>query len=140
MKTEVLIILLVAAAAAGIGAAVVASTRGARTMKKRPFQELLEQGISVECLTGARCSTWFREQNAHFHEPHVGIMLYATREFISLLGFACPSDADLRNYILQLVVRKENSDILAFRLINFAEIEPSLEARLQEAGKLVVEL
>ena len=112
MKTEVLIILLVAAAAAGIGAAVVVSTRGARTMKK----------------------------NAHFHEPHVGILLYATREFISLLGFACPSDADLRNYILQLVVRKENSDILAFRLINFAEIEPSLEARLQEAGKLVVEL
>lgn len=131
--------ILAAAAAAGAIAAVAASIRKNRPAL-RPFRELLRDSLPVEELTGPVCSEWFREKAAEYPGEKVGLLLYADRQFINLLGFECPQEVELESYILQMLARKEDSGILAYRLINFARIHPALKSRLDETGKLTVEV
>lgn len=129
------------AAVAVIGAATaVAVSVHKNKPARKSFQELLKDSLSVDELTGAICSAWFREKAAEYPEEKVGLLLYADRQFINLLGFECPQEADLEHYALQLLIQKEGSGILAYRLINFDRVQPELKLRLDETGKLTVEI
>ena len=86
----------------------------------------------IDTLDGRIVSEWFKAHSNNFDGDVKMVIAYPTSEIISKFGFNSNVVLSSDNHLLQFIYDEKSSYILAFRIIEFKNINTNLQAQLEE--------
>lgn len=86
----------------------------------------------IDNLDGKTISEWFKTHSNKFDDDVRMAVAYPTSEIISKFGFNSNVELPSDNHLLQFIYDEKSSYILAFRIIEFKNINTNLQAQLEE--------
>lgn len=118
----------------GAGAALIAALRAYQKKPARSLEQLLDTQAVVSRLTVAECAVWFKREAAGRDGELSGLLVRPTAANMKRFNFEWDSRMDVEHYLLQLLFDMKNSRIVAYRLINFKEMDEALNSMIEEDG------
>lgn len=86
----------------------------------------------IDNLDGKIVSNWFKAHSNKFDGDVRMAIAYPTSEIISKFGFNSNVELSTDNHLLQFIYDEKSSYILAFRIIEYKNINTNLQAQLEE--------
>ncbi len=102
-------------------------------LNNQDISEWLKEQYVVHTLSGKELSDWFRQEKKPESQMY---LLQLKEEWISAKEIDA-DNFDFSSYVLQCVIDRKNDTILKARLINFVEMSPELQKRLDEGNGII---
>ena len=108
------------------------------TSNAKSLDELIKNQAFVELLTSKELTGWFKENKNTFPESIKMIISVPTEETLKGMGYAITESIDPEKNVIQLFYDDEKKEVVKIRLVNYANIESSLQAHLIEENGMIV--